>query len=610
MKMTAAQALVRWLAAQHVEIDGHDVPVCGGMWAIFGHGNVAGLGEALYAERHRLPTLRAHNEQAMALAAVAYAKASFRRRFMACTTSIGPGATNMVTAAAVAHVNRLPVLLIPGDVFANRRPDPVLQQVEDFGDPTISANDCFRPVSRFWDRITRPEQLLAALPAALSVLLDPVACGPATIAFCQDVQAEAAEFPAAFFERRVHRIRRPGPDAFELADVAARLRGARRPLIVAGGGVLYSGASAALESFVRTTGIPVAETQAGKGALAWDHPQAVGAIGVTGSTAANALAREADLVLAVGTRLQDFTSGSRALFGRDGTQLVQLNVAAFDAAKHGAVPLVADARVGLDALGALLGDWRVAESWTSHARALAGAWQERVSAITASGPDQVGLPSDAEILGAVNRFAGPETTVVCAAGGLPGELHKLWRAAGPGGYHLEYGFSCMGYEIAGGLGAKLARPEREIVVMVGDGSYLMMNSEIATSVALGAKLVLVVLDNRGFGCINRLQQACGGAAFNNLFGETLPMPAVDFARHAESLGAVAEKVASLADLPAALDRARRASRTAVVVIDSDPVRSTGEGGAWWDVAVPETSGRPEVAAAHASYVAQRARRDD
>jgi 3D-(3,5/4)-trihydroxycyclohexane-1,2-dione acylhydrolase (decyclizing) len=609
MKMTAAQALVRWLAAQHVEIDGHELPLCGGMWAIFGHGNVAGIGEALHAERHSLPTLRAHNEQAMALAAVAYAKATFRRRFMACTTSIGPGATNMVTAAAVAHVNRLPVLLIPGDVFANRRPDPVLQQVEDFGDPTISANDCFRPVSRFWDRITRPEQLLAALPAALSVLLDPVACGPATIAFCQDVQAEAADFPAAFFERRVHRIRRPGPDAFELEDATASLRSARRPLIVAGGGVLYSDASDALDSLVRATGIPVAETQAGKGALAWDHPQAVGAIGVTGSAAANALAREADLVLAVGTRLQDFTSGSRALFEREGARLIQLNVAPYDAGKHGAMSLVADARVGLDSLGVRLAGWRAPMAWTSRARMLTVAWQERVSALTVPGLDAVGLPSDAEILGAVNRFAGPETTVLCAAGGLPGELHKLWRATGPGSYHLEYGFSCMGYEIAGGLGAKLARPEREVVVMVGDGSYLMMNSEIATSVALGAKLILVVLNNRGFGCINRLQQACGGAPFNNLFGDALPMPEVDFARHAASLGAIAEKVASLRDLPAALDRARDAPRTAVIVIGSDPVRSTGEGGAWWDVAVPETSGRPEVMAAHASYVAQRARRD-
>ncbi len=607
MKLTAAQALVRWLAAQHTEIDGRTVPLCGGVWAIFGHGNVAGLGEALYAARDSVRTLRAHNEQAMALAAVAYAKASFRRRFMACTTSIGPGATNMVTAAAVAHANRLPLLLIPGDVFAGRRPDPVLQQIEDFGDPTISANDSLRPVSRFWDRIARPEQLLASLPAALSVLLDPANCGPATLAFCQDAQAEAAEFPERFFEPRIHHIRRPGPDPVELDAATARLRRARAPLIVAGGGVLYAGAAPALAAFARATGIPVAETQAGKGTLPWDHPAAVGAIGVTGSAAANALAREADLVLAIGTRLQDFTSGSRALFDPGRTTLVQLNVAAFDAGKHGAMPLVADAGRGLADLTSGLAGWSAPAEWTARARDLSAAWQRRVAEITR--PADAPLPCDAEVLGAVNAFAGPDTTVLCAAGGLPGELHKLWRASGPGSYHLEYGYSCMGYEIAGGLGAKLARPEREVVVMVGDGSYMMMNSEIATSVAMGAKLVIVVLDNRGFGCIDRLQRACGGASFNNLFGDPLPMPMIDFAAHARSLGAAAEKVAGLSQLPAALDRARREPRTAVVVIDTDPVRSTGEGGAWWDVAVPEVSGRDEVRAARMSYQARIAARD-
>jgi 3D-(3,5/4)-trihydroxycyclohexane-1,2-dione acylhydrolase (decyclizing) len=607
MKMTAAQALVRWLAAQQVEIGDETLPLCGGVWAIFGHGNVAGLGPALHAARDRLPTFRAHNEQAMALAAVAFAKASFRRRFMACTTSIGPGATNMVTAAAVAHANRLPVLLIPGDVFAGRRPDPVLQQIEDFGDPTVSANDCLRPVSRFWDRITRPEQLLAALPAALAVLLDPAGCGPATIAFCQDVQAEAAEFPERFFAPAVHRIRRPGPDETELAEAVSRLRAARAPLIVAGGGVLYAGATAALDAFARATGLPVAETQAGKGALVWDHPHAVGAIGVTGSTAANALAREADLVLAIGTRLQDFTSGSRALFDPGRTALLQLNVAAFDAAKHGALALVADAGRGLAALGAALGGWTAPPAWTARARALHAAWQTRVDALTH--PRGAALPSDAEVVGVVNGFARADTTVVCAAGGLPGELHKLWRASGPGSYHLEYGYSCMGYEIAGGLGAKLAQPGREVVVMVGDGSYLMMNSEIATSVALGAKLILVVLDNRGFGCIDRLQRACGGASFNNLFGADIPMPAIDFVAHARSLGAAAEKVEGIAGLAGALDRARQATRTAVVVIDTDPAKSTGEGGAWWDVVVPEIADRDEIRAARQSYDARIAARD-
>jgi 3D-(3,5/4)-trihydroxycyclohexane-1,2-dione acylhydrolase (decyclizing) len=608
MRLTAAQALVRWLASQYVEIEGRDVPLCAGMWAIFGHGNVAGLGEALHAARDVLPTWRAHNEQAMALAATAFAKASFRRRFMACTTSIGPGATNMVTAAAVAHVNRLPLLLIPGDVFANRRPDPVLQQVEDFGDPTLTANDCFKPVSRYWDRITRPEQLLATLPAALATLLDPVNCGPVTLAFCQDVQAEACDYPERFFARRVHRIRRQAPDPFELEAAAAALRSARAPLVIAGGGVLYSGAAAGLDAFARATGVPVAETQAGKGALAWDHPNAVGAIGVTGTAAANALAREADVVLAIGTRLQDFTSGSRALMPATRARLIQLNVGAFDAAKHEALALVADAGAGLEALLAELARWQAPAAWTARASALARDWQARVDAITAPGPTDA-LPSDAQVLGAVNRFAGAETTVLCAAGGLPGELHKLWRASGPGSYHLEYGYSCMGYEIAGGLGARLAAPAREVVVMLGDGSYLMMNSEIATSVALGAKLILVVLDNRGFGCINRLQQATGGAAFNNLFGETLAMPRVDFAAHAASLGAHAEKVASLRELPTALERARASPVTAVVVIDTDPSTSTGEGGAWWDVAVPEISTRNEVGSARHAYAQAIARRD-
>jgi 3D-(3,5/4)-trihydroxycyclohexane-1,2-dione acylhydrolase (decyclizing) len=600
MRLTAAQALVRWLASQYVEIEGREVPICAGMWAIFGHGNVAGLGEALHTARDVLPTWRAHNEQAMALAATAFAKASFRRRFMACTTSIGPGATNMVTAAAVAHVNRLPLLLIPGDVFANRRPDPVLQQVEDFGDPTLTANDCFRPVSRYWDRITRPEQLIATLPAALATLLDPVNCGPVTLAFCQDVQTEACDYPERFFARRVHRVRRQAPDPFELEAAAQALRTARSPLVIAGGGVLYSGAAAGLDAFARATGLPVAETQAGKGALPWDHPNSVGAIGVTGTAAANALAREADVVLAIGTRLQDFTSGSRALLPAARAKLIQLNVGAFDATKHEALPLVADAGAGLEALLAELARWQAPEPWRVRAATLARDWQARVAAITAPGAGGA-RPSDAQVLGAVNRFATAETTVVCAAGGLPGELHKLWRAAGPGSYHLEYGYSCMGYEIAGGLGAKLGAPDREIVVMVGDGSYLMMNSEIATSVALGAKLVIVVLDNRGFGCINRLQQATGGASFNNLFGETLAMPRIDFAAHAASLGAHAEKVATLAELPDALDRARAAPITAVVVIDTDPAVSTGEGGAWWDVAVPEVSARAEVNAARSAY---------
>lgn len=601
VRLTAAQALVRYLAAQTIEIDGAELSLFGGVWAIFGHGNVAALGEALEAQRAVLPTWRAHNEQAMAHAAVAYAKAYNRRRMMACTSSIGPGALNMVTVAALAHVNRLPVLFLPGDVFASRRPDPVLQQIEDFGDATVSANDCFRPVSRYFDRITRPEQLLASLPRALDILTDPVACGPVTLAFCQDVQAEAWDYPEAFFALHRHRIRASEPDAAELADAVQLLVSAERPLIVAGGGVHYAGACVALAVFAAAHGVPVTETQAGKGALAFDHAHNLGAIGVTGTEAANALAAEADLIVAIGTRLQDFTTGSRALFAAAGRRILHLNVEARDAAKHGGVMLVADAARGLAALDRTIGDWRAPAGWTTRA---AGAWRDwQVRADRATASTDVALPSDAQVIGAVERVLGDECTMVCAAGGLPGELHKLWRARGPGRYHVEYGFSCMGYEIAGGIGVKLADPAREVVVMVGDGSYLMLNSEIATSVAMGLKLIIVLLNNRGFGCIDRLQRATGGAGFNNLLEDShrvADVP-VDFVGHAQALGARAEMADGIAGLEAALARARAADRTAVVVINTDPRVSTEAGGAWWDVAVPETSPRESVRMARQNY---------
>src|SRR5579863_4538597 len=536
IRLTMAQALVRFLAAQMGEVDGGEAPLFAGVFAIFGHGNVAALGEALYAAADRLPTLRAHNEQAMALAAIAFAKASRRRRMMACTSSIGPGATNMVTAAAVAYANRLPVLLLPGGIFAGRRPDPVLQQIEAFGDPTISVNDCFRPASRWWDRITRPEQLLESLPQALRVLTDPADCGPVTLALPQDVQAEAYDYPESFFRQRCWRVRRSPPDPAELADATAALSHARAPLIIAGGGVHYALACEVLAGFAARHGVPVAETQAGKGVLAWDHPCAMGAIGVTGGSAANALAAEADVILAVGTRLSDFTTASRSLFANPAARLIQLNAAAFDAVKHGALPLVADAQAGLDALDRALAAWTAPTDWSSKARALALDWNDSVTRATA--PSNAALPSDAQVLGAVNRAAGAGDVIVCAAGGLPGELHKLWRVREPGTYHVEYGYSCMGYEIAGGLGVKLALPEREVWVLVGDGSYLMMNSEIATSVMLGLKLTIVVLDNRGFACINRLQLATGGASFNNLLRDAKHevLPEVDFVAHARSLG--------------------------------------------------------------------------
>ncbi|WP_435102428.1 3D-(3,5/4)-trihydroxycyclohexane-1,2-dione acylhydrolase (decyclizing) [Arhodomonas sp. AD133] len=609
VRLTMAQALVRYLANQYTDIDGERVPLVAGVFAIFGHGNVAGLGEALYHAREALPTFRGHNEQAMAHTAIAYAKAHERRRMMACTTSIGPGATNLVTAAALAHVNRLPVLLLPGDTFATRAPDPVLQQVEHFDDPTTTVNDCFRPVSRYWDRITRPEQLLRSLPQAVATLTDPADCGPVTIALPQDVQAEAYDYPEAFFRPRVHRPRRPQPDADELAEAVTRLRSAQRPLIVAGGGVHYAGARERLGEFAERHGIPVAETQAGKGTLTAEHPANVGAVGVTGTAAANALAAEADVVLAVGTRLADFPTASRSVFQDPDLQLIGLNVQRFDAAKHDAVPLVADADVGLAALGEALGGHRAPTQWIERAHHAWDDWSAVIDTVTAD--DGRLQPTDMQVLGAVNRFSREDGIVVCAAGGLPGELHKLWRVKSPGGYHLEYGYSCMGYEIAGGLGVKLAQPEREVFVLVGDGSYLMLNSELATSVAMGAKLIVVVLDNRGFGCINRLQQACGGAPFNNLLADTWQAgegaPPVDFAAHARALGAEAEYVEGIAALEAALERARAAERTYVISLATDPGPSTAEGGAWWDVPVPERSERQEVTEARQGYEANKRR---
>ena len=601
IRLTMAQALTRFLSRQMTVIDGKTVPIFGGVWAIFGHGNVAGIGEALYQLRDELPTFRAHNEQAMAHAAIAYAKANFRRRFMAATTSIGPGAVNMVTAAALAHVNRLPVLLLPGDVFANRLPDPVLQQVEDFADGTVSANDCFRPVSRYFDRITRPEQIIPALARAMQVLTDPAECGPVTLSLCQDVQAEAYDYPESFFEPRVWTQRRIRPDRTELAVVAKALKAAKKPLIISGGGTIFSQASDELAKFAEAAGIPVCETQGGKSSLPDTAELNMGAVGVTGTSAANRLAEQADVVLAVGTRLQDFTTGSWALFKNSGKKIIGLNVQLFDAGKHRALPLVADAREGLAELSAALGGYKAPAAWTKDARAGKKEWQAAAGKVTAA--TNAALPSDAQVIGAVQRALGSAATLVNASGGLPGELHKLWQAGAPGSYHGEYGFSTMGYEIAGGLGVKMAKPKEEVVVMLGDGSYLMLNSEIATSVMLGLKLVIVLLDNRGYGCINRLQMATGGANFNNLLSDTRHevLPAVDFVQHAQSLGAIATKVASIADLETALKKAKKDLRTTVIVIDTDPLITTEAGGHWWDVAVPEVSVRSQVKAARKAY---------
>ncbi|WP_054312632.1 3D-(3,5/4)-trihydroxycyclohexane-1,2-dione acylhydrolase (decyclizing) [Mesorhizobium sp. 1M-11] len=605
VRLTMAQALTRFLSRQMTVIDGEKLPIFGGVWAIFGHGNVAGIGEALYQQRDDLPTFRAHNEQAMTHAAIGYAKAHFRRRFMAATSSIGPGAVNMVTAAALAHVNRLPVLLLPGDVFANRVPDPVLQQAEDFSDGTLSVNDCFRPVSRYFDRITRPEQIIPALARAMQVLTDPAECGPVTLSLCQDVQAEAYDYPERFFEERVWQVRRPRPDRAELAAAIEALKGAKKPLVIAGGGVLYSGASGELTRFVEAAGIPVCETQGGKSSLPDNHPLNMAAVGVTGTAAANRLAEEADVVLAVGTRLQDFTTGSWALFQNAAKTILGLNVQPFDAGKHRALPLVADAIEGLAELTAGLQGWKAPAGWTENAAKGKQEWQAAAAKVTA--PTNAAYPSDAQVIGAVQRAMGSGVTVLHAAGGLPGELHKLWQAGAPGSYHAEYGFSTMGYEIAGALGAKMAKPEQDVVVMLGDGSYLMLNSEIATSVMLGLKLTIVLLDNRGYGCINRLQMATGGANFNNLLKDTRheTLPDIDFAAHAASLGAISQKVSSIADLESALAKAKTNNRTTVIVIDTDPLISTEAGGHWWDVAVPEVSAREEVNAARKGYEEKR-----
>lgn len=607
IRCTAAQAAVRYLANQYVDAGSGEVRYFAGVWAIFGHGNVAGLGEALHGAQEQLPTYRAHNEQAMAHAAIAFAKQLRRRRAMICTSSIGPGATNMVTAAALAHANRLPVLFLPGDIFATRGPDPVLQQIESFADGTVSANDCFRAVSRYFDRITRPEQLIDALPRAMNTLLDPVSCGPVTLAFCQDVQAEAYDYPEAFFRRRAWSLRRSPADRREIERLAAWLKTARSPLIIAGGGVHYSGAQAQLAEFATRFAIPVTETQAGKGALPWDHPFNLGAIGVTGSSCANAAAAQADLVLGVGTRLQDFTTGSRALFAAPNCRLVQVNVAPYDAGKHQAATVVGDAREVLAALTDGLAGWRPDRDAATTSAEVARwnlAWE------SATGAPSAGLPSDAQVIGALWRSSSENAVVVCAAGGLPGELHKLWRSRAPDDYHVEYGYSCMGYEIAGGLGVKMAQPRRDVYVLVGDGSYLMLNSELATSVAFGHPLVVVVLDNRGFGCINRLQRATGGAAFNTLREDSRhkTVPNIDFVAHAASLGAIAEKAGSIAALEQALQRARQSERTHVIVIDTDPAISTTAGGTWWDVAIPEVSARAEVDAARAASLSQRKNR--
>ena len=604
VRLTMAQALTRYLASQSIrQLDGSVEPAFAGVWAIFGHGNVAGLGEALYAKKDVLPTFRGHNEQGMAHAAIAYAKQKNRRRMMAVTSSIGPGATNMVTAAALAHVNRLPVLLLPGDVFADRRPDPVLQQVEDFTDGTVSANDCFRPVSRFFDRITRPEQIMQALPKAMAVLTDPADCGPVTLSLCQDVQAEAYDFPISFFAPKIYEIRRQKADQNELDVVIKLLADAKRPLIIAGGGVRYSGASDDLAIFASRTGIPVASTQAGKSALLDSHNQNVGSLGVTGSSAANALAETADVVLSIGSRLQDFASGSNGMIKG---QIIALNVQSHDALKHNALPLLCDAKQGLVDLSDALPELEVSSAYAGEIVDLSANWMVDMDAVTSV---TNALPSDSQVIGAVNRNVPENTIVVGAAGSMPGELHKLWQVGGVDGYHMEYGFSCMGYEIAAGIGVHMAAPDRPNVIFTGDGSYLMMNSELATAVMMDVSLTLIVTDNRGFGCINRLQAGTGGAAFNNMLVDShhTVLPNIDFVAHAASMGARAVKAESLSELEDLTSVAINRDGVDVIVIDTDAAQSTEAGGIWWDVAVPAVSERSNVNEAHAKYIEGRKR---
>ncbi|MBA2300207.1 MAG: 3D-(3,5/4)-trihydroxycyclohexane-1,2-dione acylhydrolase (decyclizing) [Chloroflexi bacterium] len=606
VRLTTAQAIVRWLLAQRTKIDGEDVPIFAGVFAIFGHGNVTSLGEALEPVQDVLPTYRGHNEQSMALAAVAYAKAMRGRRIMIATSSIGPGSTNMVTAAAVAHANRLPVLLFSGDTFQHRIVDPVLQQVEHFDDPTLTVTDAFKPVSRYWDRITKPAQIVRSLPQALAVMLDPATRGPAFFALPQDVQAEAYDFPEKFFAPKVHYIRRPGPDPRDVEAAAALIERAERPLIVAGGGVHYSGAVETLRAFAERHGIPVVETVAGKSTLMHDHPNYAGPIGVTGSTAANAVAEQADVVIAVGTRLQDFTTGSWSVFGNPDVRFIAVNTASWDAHKQGAQPVIGDAKVALEAIDGALGAYAAPPEWLATADERISEWHAYLDSWAGRRHD--GPPAYAEVIQAINTAADPEDYIVSAAGGLPGELTMGWRSKSVGSFDSEYGYSTMGYEIAGAWGARLARPTGDVIAWVGDGSYLMMNSDIYSTVMTGQKVIFMVCDNGGYAVINRLQVNTGGAEFNNLLRTTHHERyfQVDFVKHAESMGAIAERVEGVDDLPAAFARAKAADRSYVIVVPVSEYTWT-EGGAWWEVGVPEVSERAGVRAAREDWAAKKQR---
>lgn len=606
VRLTVAQAIIRYLDNQFIVVDGQEIRVCGGGFGIFGHGNVTCLGEALYDNRDTLPLYRGQNEQGMGFAAAGYAKQWLRQRFMFCTASAGPGTANLLTSAALAHANRLPVLMLCGDAFLTRLPDPVLQQLEHFGNPTLGLNDAFKAVSRYWDRITHPAQIIQSLPAALNTMLDPADCGPAFIGLPQDVQGWTYDYPTSFFAKRVHRIRRQAPDMAEVADAVALLKTAKRPMIIAGGGVQYSGAVAELTAFAEATGIPVVETIAGRANLTADHPLNIGPIGVTGSDSANNIAEKADVILAVGTRLQDFTTGSWTAFAHD-ARIIGVNVGRHDAAKHMSMTVVGDAKLALTAMAS---DYKAPEAWTAQAQTERQTWDAYVADNVAHGnrPN-----SYAQAIGVVNALCDPRDRVVAAAGGLPAEVTANWRTLDIGTVDVEFGFSCMGYEIAGGWGARIAQAEREpdkdTIVFTGDGSYLLMNSDIYSSVLTGKKLIILVLDNGGFAVINKLQNNTGNESFNNLIADTPTATtqfAVDFEAHAAAMGATAETVANPTELGEAFKRAKASDKTYVICMKVDPYEGwTAQGHAWWEVGTPHITTSDKVHAAHEDWESTR-----
>ena len=609
--LTTAQAIIRFLACQYIKIDGVETRVCGGGFGIFGHGNVPCLGEALYDHKDVLPLYRGQNEQGMGFAAAAYAKYHLRQRFMFCTASAGPGTANLLTAAALCHANRLPMLMLCGDTFLTRLPDPVLQQLEHFGNPALGLNDAFQPVSRYWDRITHPAQVLQSLPAALATLLDPADCGPAFIALPQDVQGWTYDYPLSFFDRKAHRIRRQTPDVRELQDALKVLKDAKRPAIIAGGGVQYSRAVKELISFAEATNIPVIQTIAGRANLLEDHKLNLGPVGVTGSESGNWLAKRADVILSVGSRLQDFTTGSWTAFAPD-AKFISLNTARHDATKHMALSLVGDAKLGLKALENDIGQYQAPPDWTRDAQAQRQKWDSYVLENTKVGnrPN-----SYAQAIGVINAICHPRDRIVAAAGGLPAEVTANWRTLDIGTVDVEFGFSCMGYEIAGGWGARIAQsevePEQDTIVFTGDGSYMLMNSDIYSSVLTGKKLIVLVLDNGGFAVINKLQNNTGNESFNNLIADcpTVAEPfSVDFVAHAAAMGANAEKVSNFVELEEAFKRAKAASKTSVIVMDVDPYDGwTTEGHTWWEVGTPHVSDHARVREAHQDWESSRSK---